>query len=104
VNDIEAKIEALPKGEDLYISTGGNGFPCDHTDDIGLTTDDLKTLVSQLSIAKEALKRIAAFDDKGANEMLEKRGIYAAFDEPGSVRIARTALDRLADKHDAEAI
>jgi hypothetical protein len=45
-----------------------------------------------LEIAIEALERIAAFYDTGANAHLEKTGSYSLFDEPGSVRTAREAL------------
>jgi hypothetical protein len=41
-----------------------------------------------------ALERIAAYDDVSANEQLAATGSYSAFDEPGSVRIARAALER----------
>lgn len=44
----------------------------------------------------EALTKIAAFDDTGANYRLETLGSYAGFDEPGSVKVAREALARLA--------
>jgi hypothetical protein len=43
-----------------------------------------------------ALREIAAYDDTGANERLAKTGSYGSFDEPGSVQIARAALDQLA--------
>lgn len=39
-----------------------------------------------------ALEKIACFDDKAASEILNTTGSYAAFDEPGSVEIARSAL------------
>ena len=39
-----------------------------------------------------ALERIACYDDTGGNAALESRGGYGAFDEPGSVEIARAAL------------
>ena len=42
---------------------------------------------------REALKKIAAYDDEGGNHMLKSRGSYASFDEPGSVEIARRALN-----------
>lgn len=42
----------------------------------------------------EALEKIACFDDETAtaNEWLEKTGSYASFDEPGSVAVARAAI------------
>lgn len=35
------------------------------------------------------LRTIASYDDKSANEYLEDFGSYSAFDEPGSVSLAR---------------
>jgi hypothetical protein len=43
--------------------------------------------------AKEALKKIAAYDDAAASAYLRATGSYASFDEPKSVEIARTALE-----------
>lgn len=40
----------------------------------------------------EALERIACFDDAQGNAALDAHGSYAGFDEPHSVRIARTAI------------
>ena len=45
-----------------------------------------------LAAAREALQRIACFDDEGAEAWLRKHGSYGGFDEPGSVEIARTTL------------
>jgi len=42
---------------------------------------------------REALTEIAAFNNTGANEHLRRFGTYAMFDEPGSVKIARAALE-----------
>lgn len=39
-----------------------------------------------------ALEQIATFNDHAANARLEATGSYSAFDEPGSVQIARAAL------------
>lgn len=41
------------------------------------------------------LKKIACLDDKAANERLYLTGSYSAFDEPGSVKIAREILQEL---------
>lgn len=41
---------------------------------------------------REALKKIAAYDDEGANQHLERTGSYGRFDEPGAVQVARAAL------------
>lgn len=43
---------------------------------------------------RAALDRIAAYDDQGANYRLKTSGSYSAFDEPGSVEIAREALEK----------
>ena len=42
-----------------------------------------------------ALRKIAAFGDTGANEHLARTGSYALFDEPGAVQIAREALAKM---------
>jgi hypothetical protein len=42
-----------------------------------------------------ALKKIAQYDDEGANARLAATGSFSAFDEPGSVEIARKALPDL---------
>lgn len=47
---------------------------------------------------RKALMRIASFDDKLACEVLTKTGSYSAFDEPGSVEIARSAL-KISETH-----
>jgi len=39
-----------------------------------------------------ALREIASFNDKDASEHLERTGSYSLFDEPGSVEVARAAL------------
>lgn len=41
----------------------------------------------------EALMRLACWDDEAANARLKATGSYGLFDEPGSVFIARNALD-----------
>lgn len=41
---------------------------------------------------RKQLVKIAALSDEGANEHLKTTGSYGAFDEPGSVEIARRAL------------
>ena len=40
----------------------------------------------------DALIKIAAFTDTGANAFLDRTGSYSCFDEPGSVEIARAAI------------
>lgn len=46
------------------------------------------------------LKRIAAYDDTGASERLERTGSYSSFDEPHSVQLAREILAELNKEHD----
>lgn len=41
---------------------------------------------------REALTIIAAFDDLGGNNRLERTGSYGGYDEPGAVKTARAAL------------
>ncbi len=50
-----------------------------------------------------ALKRIAAFSDVAASNKLYATGSYSAFDEPGSVEIARDALATYAQLKGANA-
>lgn len=51
----------------------------------------------KLTIARRALEKIAAFDDRGASEYLARTGKYTYFDEPSSVRTARKALRNIAE-------
>ena len=53
---------------------------------------DYDALAAENAKLREALTRIACFDDIEANITLEKHGSYASFDEPGAAYIARTAL------------
>lgn len=48
-----------------------------------------------LAWLKGQLQRIACFDDKLANEKLDRTGSWSGFDEPGSVQIAREILTEL---------
>jgi len=48
---------------------------------------------AEIERLREALTVIASYDDKGASARLANTGSYSAFDEPGSVEIARTALE-----------
>lgn len=60
-----------------------------------LSPDDserLASLEAENARLREALDRIAAWDDTGAGELLTACGSYSAFDEPGSVEIARKVL------------
>jgi hypothetical protein len=56
LSDIEAKIEALPKGYKVFVSPGDPTWLSDLRPLVELTTDDLKTLASQLADAKQALE------------------------------------------------
>lgn len=47
----------------------------------------------RLSRYSDALVEIGAYDDGRASDALKSTGSYSAFDEPGSVQIAREALD-----------
>lgn len=42
---------------------------------------------------REALNKIACYDDTSANRNLAVNDTYSWFDEPGSVQIAREALE-----------
>jgi hypothetical protein len=59
-----------------------------------------RALASEATLAsvREALRKIAAFDDKDASSMLALTGSYGMFDEPGSVQIAREALSLLGEE------
>lgn len=43
----------------------------------------------------DALVRLAAYDDEGANAYLRRTGSYAMFDEPSAVALARRVLSDL---------
>jgi len=47
----------------------------------------------RIEALEAALQRIAAYDDKLANDRLLETGSYGSFDEPGSVQVARRALE-----------
>lgn len=52
-----------------------------------MTTDQRK-----LTIALEALRKLAAFTDESANARFINTKSYASFDKPGAVKTAREAL------------
>jgi hypothetical protein len=54
--------------------------------------DALAAALARVQALEGALTKIAAFDDAGACDFLDKNGSYAAFDEPGGVETARAAL------------
>ena len=53
---------------------------------------DALDALARVQALERALTKIAAFDDAGACDFLDKTGSYAAFDEPGAVETARAAL------------
>lgn len=57
----------------------------------GLAFSDAADEIERL---RAALTKIAAYDDKGASMLLAQTGSYGQFDEPGSVSIAREALEK----------
>lgn len=57
---------------------------------------EVLALTEQLTAARAALNKIAAWDDYAGNGALEKTGSYGMFDEPSSVKIARDTLSGLA--------
>ena len=56
------------------------------------TAHAIRLLLAERRGLVEALTRIAAYDDEGANQNLKLTGGYGSIDEPGSVQIARSAL------------
>lgn len=53
---------------------------------------DAPAMLAENRRLREALEKIAAFDDQFASARLERTGSYSLFDEPGSVAAARAAL------------
>lgn len=53
---------------------------------------ELLELRAAVKTMREALTRIACYEDIGANLHLERHNSFAEFDEPGSAYIARVAL------------
>lgn len=54
--------------------------------------DTREPLINKVWAYEDVLKRIACLDDELANRYLEATGSFGAFDEPGSVEMARRAL------------
>ena len=52
-----------------------------------------RTLERENARLREALEKIAAFNDVAGSQQLADTGSYTAFDEPGSVEIARASLN-----------
>lgn len=52
----------------------------------------IKSDAATIAALREALERIAAYDDDHGNEYLAKFTSYAGFDEPSAVKAARQAL------------
>lgn len=59
----------------------------------GMVIGDANDAADEIERLREALKKIAAYDDHLAQKHLEETGSYGAFDEPGSVGMAREALE-----------
>lgn len=59
---------------------------------LAISVQSDKDLTDQVTALRAALVRIAAYNDRGANDQLALSGSYSGFDEPRSVRIAREAL------------
>lgn len=53
---------------------------------------------AEVTRLREALTKIAVYDDDVANAALLRSGVYNAFDEPSSVMIARRALQEQTDE------
>jgi hypothetical protein len=60
--------------------------------DCAIIADLIESQQAKIDRLQAALTRIAAFDDPLASNHLEAHGSYGAFDESGSVRVAREAL------------
>lgn len=58
-------------------------------------TEAVAEEAARADLLTEALKDIAAFNDKSACAYLANTGSYGCFDEPGSVLVARKALSAL---------
>lgn len=57
---------------------------------------------ADIALLVHALRRIACFDDVIASARLAQTGSYSAFDEPGSVQIARETLSAFASLREAK--
>lgn len=55
--------------------------------------EKIEALAEENERLHSALHIIASYGDKGANERLRATGSYSSFDEPGSVELARLALE-----------
>lgn len=55
-------------------------------------TEMIKGICEENDLYREALTKLACFDDKGASDHFDATGGYAFFDEPCSVEIARKAI------------
>jgi hypothetical protein len=58
----------------------------------GLSADALE-MQARIDALEEALRKIAAYDDAGANAYLRATGSYRCFDEPKAVELARVVLE-----------
>lgn len=55
-------------------------------------TSLMNEAADRIEALEAALRKIAAYTDTLANARMAATGSYSAFDEPGSVQIARAAL------------
>lgn len=53
----------------------------------------LTRAADEIERLREALRKIAAYDDAAANAYLRATGSYRCFDEPGAVEMARGVLE-----------
>lgn len=67
-------------------------WPADATYIVAAQPKNVIALLDERDRLRTALRMIACYDDKGANDRLKATGRFSAFDEPGSVEIARAAL------------
>jgi hypothetical protein len=89
-------IKNADTGELFYVACSPSDKPGALAN--GLSKENAELIVRAVNshaVLVEALREIAAFDDRGANEHLAKTGSYGAFDEPGAVETARAALAQL---------
>jgi hypothetical protein len=55
---------------------------------------------AEIARLREALEKLASWDDAGGNKYLETFGSYAAFDEPNAAQISRAALSQKDASHE----
>jgi chromosome segregation ATPase len=95
VQRLEAeRAEAYEKGRESAFEEIGNYYLMrkDCQDALAKAQATITALQSERDRLREALEKIAAYDDTGAEANLKATGSYSSFDEPGSVQRARAAL------------